>query len=199
MRSKNCGSNFVKKCGFTKAKNQRFECKDCLKKFTFKRKNKAGKLFASYITEKKTLNALAKENNICEKRLRNRVFTIEIAKPQKVENLKEIILLIDTTYWGKDFGVVVFKDAISGKFIWWHFINAKEKLEHYELGFEWCRKQGYIIKGVVSDGFKGLAKIIIPTPFGICQVHIQRAVMKKLTRKPPSVPSSKKAPLELSF
>ena len=87
----------------------------------------------------------------------------------------------------------MFKDAISGKFIWWHFINRKEKLEYYELGFEWCRKQGYIIKGVASDGFKGLAKSLRPVPFQICGVHIQRAVMKKLTRKPPSGPSSKKS------
>ncbi len=101
--------------------------------------------------------------------------------------------MIDTTYWGKDFGVVVFKDAISGKFIWWHFINHKERLEDYKLGFKCWRKQGYIIKGVVSDGFKGLAKIISPIPFGICQFHIQRAVIKKLTRKPPSGPSSKKS------
>ena len=113
--------------------------------------------------------------------------SIEIAKPQKIENLKKIILLIDATYWGKDFGVIVFKDAISGKFIWWHFINRKEKLEDYELGFEWCRKQGYIIKGVVSDGFKGLAKSLRPVPFQICQFHIQRAVIKKLTRRPKSV------------
>ena len=95
--------------------------------------------------------------------------------------------MIDATYWGKDFGVVVFKDAISGKFIWWHFINGKEKLEHYKLGFEWCLEQGYIIKGVVSDGFKGLAKSLRSVPFQICGVHIQRAVMKKLTRKPKSI------------
>ena len=82
---------------------------------------------------------------------------------------------------------MVFKDAISNKFIWWHFINRKEKLEDYELGFEWCLKQGYIIKAVVSDGFKGLAKTLRPVPFQICQVHIQRAVIKKLTRKPKSI------------
>ena len=86
---------------------------------------------------------------------------------------------------------MVFKDTISNKFIWWRFINRKEKLEDY--GFKWCRKQGYIIKAVVSDGFKGLAKIITPTPFQICEVHIQRAVMTKLTKKPPNGPSSKKS------
>ena len=73
--------------------------------------------------------------------------------------------MIDATYWGRNFGVVVFKDAISGKFIWWHFINRKERLEDYELGFKCCRKQGYIIKAVVSDGFKGLTKSLRPVPF----------------------------------
>ncbi|WP_415029990.1 transposase-like zinc-binding domain-containing protein [Campylobacter sp.] len=29
--SKNCGSFFIKKCGFTKSKIQRFSCKDCYK------------------------------------------------------------------------------------------------------------------------------------------------------------------------
>lgn len=61
------------------------------------------------------------------------------------------------------------------------------------MGFKWCLEQGYIIKGVVSDGFKGLTKSLRSVPFQICEVHIQRAVMKKLTRKPPSGPSSKKS------
>ncbi|MCI6177518.1 MAG: hypothetical protein SPH77_04325 [Campylobacter sp.] len=54
---------------------------------------------------------------------------IEITKPLK---LNQIMLLIDATYWGLNFGVIVFKDAISKKFIWWHFIN--QKLEDYEMG-----------------------------------------------------------------
>ncbi|MCI6299388.1 MAG: hypothetical protein MR582_07100 [Campylobacter sp.] len=91
-------------------------------------------------------------------------------------------MLIDTTYWGLNFGVVVFKDAISNKFIWWHFIE--QKLEDYKLGFKWCVEQGYIIKAVVSDGFKGLAKTLYPIAFQI--FHMLRAVMAKLTRKPKS-------------
>lgn len=70
-------------------------------------------------------------------------------------------MLIDTTYWGLNFGVVVFKDAISNKFIWWHFINRKEKLDDYILGFKWCKEQGYIIKAVVGDGFKGDRKSVV--------------------------------------
>ena len=45
-------------------------------------------------------------------------------------------------------------------------------------------EQGYIIKAVVSDGFKGLAKTLYPIAFQI--FHMLRAVMAKLTRKPKS-------------
>ncbi|MCI6695359.1 MAG: hypothetical protein MSH30_04870 [Campylobacter sp.] len=40
---------------------------------------------------------------------------------------------------------------------------------------------------MVADGFKGLAKILYPIPFQICQVHIQRSIQTKLTKKPKSL------------
>ena len=107
MRSKNCGGNLVVKIGFTKSKNQRFKFKDCSKKFTFK--NKSQKLYTSYIKDKKILNALAKENKKCLSTIYNTFKLIKIAKPVKLENIKEVIFLVDAL----NFGVVVFKDAIS--------------------------------------------------------------------------------------
>lgn len=87
------------------------------------------------------------------KTLQNYIKSIETPKPSKL-NLKEIILLIDVTYQGLNFGVVIFKDAISKKFIWWNFIKRKEKIKDYALGFLWCLEQGYVIKAVVADGCK---------------------------------------------
>ena len=130
------------------------------------------------------------------KTLQNYIKSIETPKPLKL-NLKEIILLIDVTYWGLNFGVVVFKDAISKKFIWWNFIEHKEKIKDYVLGFLWYLEQGYVIKVVVAaDGFKGLTKILYPIPFQICQIHIQRNIQTKLIKKPKSLVS--KELLELS-
>lgn len=51
------------------------------------------------------------------------------------------------------------------------------------MKWAWCKEQGYIIKAVVSDGFKGLAKILHPMLFQICQIHIQRTIQTKLTKK----------------
>ena len=160
---------FHKKCGFTKSKIQRFSCKDCYKKFTLKKKNKSQKLYNSYITEKKILNTLAKENKKSLSTIYNAFKLIKIAKPVKLENIKEVILLVDAL----NFGVVVFKDAISKKFIWWHFIERKEILAVYKLGFEWCLNNGYIIKAVVADGLKGLAKTF--TPFQNTKNHPNKA------------------------
>lgn len=139
-------------------------------------------MLTSYIKDKKILSALAKDNKTSIRSIQRSLKSVEITKPIKL-NLKEIILLIDATYWGTSFGLVVFKDAITKKFIWWHFINRKEKLGDYLLGFKWCLKQGYTIKAIVSDGFKGLAKTLYPIPFQICQFHIQRLVQTKLTKK----------------
>lgn len=62
MQSKNCGSFLIKKDGKNSSKNQRFKCKDCLKRFVVKKKNKTQSLLTSYIKEKKILITLAKEN-----------------------------------------------------------------------------------------------------------------------------------------
>ena len=63
----------------------------------------------SYITEKKILNTLAKENKKSLSTIYNAFKLIKIAKPVKLENIKEVIFLVDAL----NFGVVVFKDAIS--------------------------------------------------------------------------------------
>lgn len=187
MRSKNCGSNFVVKNGFNSNKKQKYKCKSCYKIFVSKNKISSQKLFYSYIKEKKILSTLAKDNKTSISTIQRTLKSIDIAKPVKLENIKEIVLLVDTTYWGTGFGVVVFKDTISKKFIWWQFIERKETLADYKLGFEWCLEQGYTIKATVADGLKGLAKIIKPAPFQICQVHIQRTMQTKLTKKPKSI------------
>nr|WP_321435584.1 hypothetical protein [uncultured Campylobacter sp.] len=74
--------------------------------------------------------------------------------------------------------MMVFKDAISKKFIWWHFIERKEILADYKLGFEWCLNNGYIIKAVVADGLKGLAKTFTPFQISIYKEPSKQSLLK---------------------
>ena len=131
-------SFLIKKDGFTKSKNQRFKCKDCSKKFTFVKRCKAQDLYTSYLRDKKSLSILANDAKISISTIQRALKSIKIAEPVKLNHIKEVILLIDATYWGRNFGVVLFKDALSKKFIWWRFINRKELLADYKQGFKWC-------------------------------------------------------------
>ena len=66
------------------------------------------------------------------------------------------MVLIDATYWGRNFGVVIMKDSLSGDVPWFKFINRHERLEDYKQGISSLESLGYTIQGLVCDGFKGL-------------------------------------------
>ena len=63
---------------------------------------------------------------------------------------------MDTTYWGRMFGVVIMKDHISGRVLWYKFIDKKETIADYKEGISYLELHGYNILGIVSDGLKGL-------------------------------------------
>ena len=45
-----------------------------------------------------------------------------------------VIAMMDTSYWGWNFGVVAIKDHISGEVLWHKFINRKERVDDYVEG-----------------------------------------------------------------
>jgi len=92
--------------------------------------------------------------------------------------------MMDATYWGRKFGTVVIKDYISGRVLWHKFINQKERLADYKEGIDQLVAEGYIIKGIVSDGLKGLREIFPQYRFQLCQFHQVQTVRLKLTRHP---------------
>lgn len=61
--------------------------------------------------------------------------------------------LMDATYWGRNFGVVIMKDSLSGDVLWFKFINRHEHLEDYKEGISYLESLGYTIQDLVCDGF----------------------------------------------
>jgi len=92
--------------------------------------------------------------------------------------------MLDTTYWGRGFGVVVIKDYKSGRVLWHKFINHKERLADYKEGVCQLVAGGCVIKGIVSDGLKGLREMFPQYRFQLCQFHQLQAVRQKLTGHP---------------
>ena len=96
---------------------------------------------------------------------------------------KDVVILIDTTYWGHNHGLMVIKDAIRGKILW-HKHVRHETVALYMQGIEWLQKNGFKIYGVVCDGLKGLFNALSDYNVQMCQVHQQRIIQRYLTQKP---------------
>jgi hypothetical protein len=97
---------------------------------------------------------------------------------------KGVVVLMDATYWGRKFGVLVFKDANRKKILWRKFLSKKETLFDYKEGVEWLEDNGFKIHGIVCDGLKGLPTMLSRYKVQLCQFHQVKTVKFYLTSKP---------------
>ena len=100
-----------------------------------------------------------------------------------VSKHKDVIILMDTTYWGRNSGLMVIKDAIRGKILW-HKHVKHETIALYLEGIEWLENNGFKIWGIVCDGLKGLFNALSKYKVQMCQVHQQRIIQRYLTLNP---------------
>jgi len=91
--------------------------------------------------------------------------------------------MIDTTYFGRNFGVMLFKDAITGNNLLVKYINH-ETNELYSNGIQELMEKGYEIQAIVCDGRKGLLTLIKDIPVQMCQFHQISILRRYLTRNP---------------
>gem|GEM_PF-3087862 len=61
---------------------------------------------------------------------------------------------MDTTYWGRKYGVMLFKDAITWRDLLWYFVK-NETNALFAQGIAELEGMGYEIPAVVFDGRKG--------------------------------------------
>jgi len=96
---------------------------------------------------------------------------------------KEVVLLMDTTYFRRGFGVMLFRDAITGR----NLLRQDVKYETNQLyaeGIAQLRWQGIRVLAVVCDGRRGLFQLCGENPVQMCQFHQMAIITHYLTRKP---------------
>ena len=98
--------------------------------------------------------------------------------------IRPVVVLMDVTYWGRNFGIVIMKDSLSGNVLWYKFINRHERLEDYKEGIIYLDSLGYTIQAIVCDGFEGLRQAFPNYKFQLCQFHQVMAIKTKLTSRP---------------
>lgn len=138
-------------------------------------------LWQEYVGGKQTYNQLSEKYGCSIKTIQRRLDKIKV-QPTELEG-KEVIVLMDTTYFGRGFGVMLFKDAYSGKNLYKQYVKH-ETIQLYAEGIAFLQSKGFIIKAIVCDGRRGLLQLFSNIPIQMCQFHQCAIVTRYLTRKP---------------
>jgi len=96
---------------------------------------------------------------------------------------------MDTTYWGRSFGVMLFKDAITKENLLKYYVKT-ETNTLYRAGVTALQSRGFTIVAIVCDGRKGLIQSFEKIPVQMCQFH-QVAIIRRYITKNPKMQSSK--------
>lgn len=96
---------------------------------------------------------------------------------------RAIVVLMDTTYFGRVFGVMLFKDAYTGENLYKTYVKIETNKE-YLTGITHLIEQGFVVKGIVCDGRKGLLQLFGKIPIQMCNFHQVAIIRRYLTKKP---------------
>lgn len=177
-----CGAYRVIKKGIRRGLTRYF-CKACRKSFSSSRrpKKKDKKIWKRYIWNKQTKNQLASDYHVGEKKITVILDRYELFK--KVHRPREIIAVIDATYFGRKNGVLVARDPNKKENLYCCEI-ANETKEDYRKARMYLEELGYMLKAVVLDGKRGMPSVFKDILVQICQFHQWQIVRRKLTLRP---------------
>ena len=96
---------------------------------------------------------------------------------------KSATIILDTTYFSKAFGVMLFQDAASGRILHHKFVKNETNKDYLD-GLRCIKEGGTWIKAVVCDGHIGLLQALNSCPVQMCQVHQLQIVGRLLTNNP---------------
>jgi DNA-binding HxlR family transcriptional regulator len=163
-----------------RGRSQLYKCKDCGKQFLGGVRRDKSQVITDYVEGKQTLSQLASKYGVSSKTISRDLKGMRYV--QKISKDKEVTIQMDTTYWGRNFGLMVIKDALRKKILWRKYVTHETKADYLE-GVAWLRSRGFKIYGAVIDGMRGLAEAL-PFPVQLCQFHQMLIVRRYLTQEP---------------
>ena len=138
-------------------------------------------MWNDYVWKKQNLHQLGEEAGHSYKWVRKQLDQVTIATP--IDNPHGVVIATDTTFWGRHYGVCVFRMPSEQKNIWWNEVE-KEVMANYYYGRKILEEKGWTFLAAVVDGRRGLTTVFKDIPVQICQFHQMKQVTKYLTRRP---------------
>lgn len=164
-----------------KNSKQLYKCQECGKQFLGGRRRNKVQVITDYVEGKQTLSQLAQRYRISERTIQRDLAGMRFVR--KIAKVKDVTIQLDTTYWGRNFGLMVIKDALRNKILWHKYVR-NETISQYMEGISWLKSNGFRIYGAVIDGMRGLAQALYPIPVQMCQFHQILITRRYLTQEP---------------
>ena len=171
-----------------RGRTQRYKCKACGRRFDGGVRRDKTQVITDYVEGKQTLEQLATKYGVNEKTIRRDLEGMRYV--QKISQYKQVTIQMDTTYWGRRFGLMVIRDALRGRVLWRKYVTH-ETIADYMEGVDWLRSHGFKIYGAVIDGMKGLARALWPIPVQLCQFHQKMLIVRRYITQDPDIEASK--------
>ena len=160
---------------------QRYKCAACGKRFIGGERLNNQILWQEYVEGKQTYIQLACKYACTSRTVQRR---LDKAGTKKISSSpKEVIVLMDTTYFGRKFGVMLFKDSLTGENLYKTYVKT-ETNQQYAHGIEYLKQKGFTISAIVCDGRRGLFQLFPSIPIQMCNFHQVAIIRRYLTKKP---------------
>ncbi len=132
---------------------------------------------------KQTLKQLAEKYEHSHIWVRRQLDLMPTPKPTITP--QETVVVSDTTFWGRHYGVTVFRAPLLSANVWWDEVRS-ERVATYHYGRKILEGKGWKFTAAVVDGRRGLINVFNDIPVQMCQFHQIKIVTRYLSRRPRS-------------
>lgn len=161
---------------------QRYKCGACKRQFLGNKNNSEFQfVWIDYTKGKQTYKQLSEKYGCSQKTIQRKIDEIEPGRETTFPGIANV--LMDTTYFGRKFGVMVFKDSLTGQILYKQYVK-QETNKFYLLGIEEITRRGIHIQSIICDGRRGLLQLLNGTPMQMCNFHQVAIIRRYLTKKP---------------
>ncbi len=162
---------------------QHYKCRKCGKQFQSKRRNiiTGKRIWEKYVWGKQTVRQLAQEYKKSSKWIHKQINSVEI-KTKTIEP-QPVAVILDTTFFGREYGITVFRSQRLKKNLWWEE-TRREAPQVYAEGKNALKQRGFKIQAAVIDGKRGILGVFYDVPVQMCQFHQSQIITRYLTRRP---------------
>jgi hypothetical protein len=138
-------------------------------------------IWQQYTEGKQTYEQLAAKYDCSTKTIQRKIDAVQAGRHSHFPAIANV--LMDTTYFGRKFGVMVFKDSISGQILFKQYVK-QETNKLYLSGIEEISRRGIKVQAIICDGRKGLLQLFEGIPVQMCNFHEVAIIRRYLTKKP---------------